>query len=1526
MKTIILQMSMQKLRGLQLNRHNFQDLFEPVRTTAQAAKRGSETCGESSVGSKPAKQMRMCDQHKRGETNSTPGSGFSGNQSAFTSDDNVVGTDGNRDFDLWGSSASKLLADLASSANLCSEGKLLGENIVSSSGMEADSGVDTWSVNRGDSREAPYLGSSPQAAMQATRKMEGEEAVVSIKQEVMWPEDCCNHTGKLTGGDDDPSKEVQGQHVIHIPSEVDVCIKMEIDPERQELGQTVPSGIFPDHTQQNVGVMSCQVQPSTSPPLSCIRVENLQRQFEESVRSIDMFKYHEQDASSLSPSQHKRTKPSPTESHCQRQNSLVSSFNHMHSDSKEVSVSNQSAVENFLLVKPSGKSMRDPSQNSSQCMTNVLRRLLTKAQYSDKESSLNDDSGRYLQDRTTNQSSEDQTTKTAICRPVTSDSPAKSACDVEESRILIKCASASQASSVQRSPPDRFAYNLLSSLLTADRCGVPEDVCPIDAKSVSVYQSQEPQKIESMKTFKQEPDTASSEYNQALPDYTKDQQQQRADCDSGNKWSAATSRQDFTSVASHENIFVTSHLQSCAPYLRVRDILKLPASHTPLLPSLLLASESSRSCPEQPKQSRLLSLALSTPLASAQKRIDSFKSYSNMSLRDILTMRVPPSLELGGAASASSKDDHENKDVGEEDEEKVGGESQVVWECDFCDFSGAEKSVVASHRASQHNDFVDGSCEAEKGSAPWQRSPFSSVPETQTGLPQTGNLLDEDEDGNEENPNRKIFSPSRHCVNKRKLKRESLSTPKTEDSESEMDDSTGGRKSLLASSSEPDDPGDGNYIPPKSLQQSDSYDSESFSDTDAEQDSFSPRRKEAKNGGESRLTLFSKTMDKRLEDGVMSLKSEHTAFQFVCLYCALKVSSLKLIKDHIRCNTTTVPHYFKAKTQQASDQECHMVFLCPREECSFTSPNPKFFLQHVLKCQGHIFGACSFVLKVLTTPLCVSFRKASAAQCVVASCYFSSSDLMVMRRHLFGHILQMHAMLMVFMRTITSAVTDSHAGSSDLCPFLCFLCSENLSTLQSACVHMESEHGGLTTGVFYLQNQPDVICGSDARPAVSLCCTKCKQMMLQLGQWLCHMCEITASAADIKDSKHETHLSTMLWSRLLQPAAYDTASDADVNVMSLQLNEWPWYIKSSTDVLAARIPKPDSRTAEQVPLIRRILTENALLSLPVFPSACVKSQVQSDCSESLDSLNVSQTKVMTRVPAPFTNSDEADQRSGVFEKSSFPSKAGNTQKKSHNQNSAFERCSFSLLRSQLQGVTATPPLIHMCENKISDKDCSYFNKAVKWAKDRGTPGESSVSRAFFSLGASSEKKKSFTTSNSIPITSDVACCETVVEQQYTDASDIDHRVQPDDITQSSSSQKDSKLDLMNGVWACGPLLRSSLTNPIADNTSKRHCHSLGTSTLEAAAAERRDHFQTKDDGQSQVDQSSATPSHHASQLSTPLAKSCHCSQPLCQSELCDPLIAGKETEDMVAWLDQQGSHMMRVLGDAMDDSSNEKQF
>ncbi|XP_025110476.1 uncharacterized protein LOC112573960 [Pomacea canaliculata] len=964
------EMSMQKLRGLQLNRHSFQDLFEPVRTTARASKRGSETCGESSVGSKPAKQMRMCDQDKRGETNSTPGSGFSGNQSAFTSDDNVVGTDGNRDFDLWGSSASKLLADLASSANLCSEGKLLGENIVSSSGMEADSGVDTWSVNRGDSREAPYLGSSPQAAMQATRKMEGEEAVVSIKQEVMWPEDCCNHTGKLTGGDDDPSKEVQGQHVIHIPSEVDVCIKMEIDPERQDLGQTVPSGIFPDHTQQNVGVMSCQVQPSTSPPLSCIRVENLQRQFEESVRSIDMFKYHEQDASSLSPSQHKRTKPPSTEPHCQRKSSLVSSFNHIHSDSKEVSVSNQSAVENFLLVKPSGKSMRDPSQNSSQCMTNVLRRLLTKAQYSDKESSLNDDSGRYLQDRTTNQSSEDQTTKTAICRPVTSGSPVKSACDVEESRILIKCASASQASSVQRSPPDRFAYNLLSSLLTADRCGVPEDVCPIDAKSVSVYQSQEPQKIESMKTFKQEPDTASSEYNQALPDYTKDQQQQLSDCDSGNKWSAATSRQDFTSVASHENIFVTSHLQSCAPYLRVRDILKLPASHTPLLPSLLLASESSRSCPEQPKQSRLLSLALSTPLASAQKRIDSFKSYSNMSLRDILTMRVPPNLELGGAASASSKDDHENKDVGEEDEEKVGGESQVVWECDFCDFSGAEKSVVASHRASQHNDFVDGSCEAEKGSAPWQRSPFSSVPETQTGLPQTGNLLDEDEDGNEENPNRKIFSPSRHCVNKRKLKRESLSTPKTEDSESEMDDSTGGRKSLLASSSEPDDPEDGNYIPPKSLQQSDSYDSESFSDTDAEQDSFSPRRKEAKNGGESRLTLFSKTMDKRLEAGVMSLKSEHTAFPVCLPVLCLKGKLFKTYKRPYSMQHNHGATLFQSQNSASQRPGVSHVSL-PQRGVFFHKPESKVFSPACFKMPGtHLWCLLLCAESADHTPLC----------------------------------------------------------------------------------------------------------------------------------------------------------------------------------------------------------------------------------------------------------------------------------------------------------------------------------------------------------------------------------------------------------------------------------------------------------------------------------------------------------------------------------------------------------------------------
>jgi hypothetical protein len=120
---------------------------------------------------------------------------------------------------------------------------------------------------------------------------------------------------------------------------------------------------------------------------------------------------------------------------------------------------------------------------------------------------------------------------------------------------------------------------------------------------------------------------------------------------------------------------------------------------------------SSRGYPQQPTTAQTASPKLTT---------EKLKTFSNMSLRDILTMTTeaaflaPPSdpafTSSGKRASSSSRQAKRPsasfKDGNHPYQERTASDSDVMWECGFCDFSAHEKSVVMAHRQQRHADMM----------------------------------------------------------------------------------------------------------------------------------------------------------------------------------------------------------------------------------------------------------------------------------------------------------------------------------------------------------------------------------------------------------------------------------------------------------------------------------------------------------------------------------------------------------------------------------------------------------------------------------------------------------------------------------------------------------------------------------------------------------------------------------------------------------------------------------------------------
>ena len=1052
----------QRLKTCQLKRDMFQLHFSPQSDPNPSRKRPEhpEADGEDSDRPPPAKQSRgegggsdteMKTEQQEGEEQSSSSESVDELPMHFQS----------RDIAKRGHHGVASTSKQSSTVTGLTTGVM--ENIVSSSGMEADIGAERVQVSAGETAEgAP----SPAAPLEPTRtsKTPTEDIPsITIKQESDSNDADFAHAfsgntaasggqGPPDHGEDNPAFSSTGENLA-----AGVTVKQEVEDFPADPCNTsfnVSAERQHEHDAQHSS------RPTSSPPLSHIRVETLQRQFEESFGA-----HLTSSAASLDfDSSHPLQEPHPVQLiTAQKDPEMVENFlidTHLSEASSLVGSDSQ------LLV--------DEGQGSS--TPSMLRHLLTRPRQ---------------------QAADGQESSSYAGRADRAAEASQSSQDSQQSGAGL------EANIKTPSTPQRHTENFL---LTPGKDGFQD-------------------RREDRSTFvKQEPEENADDYSHALIASfgSSEQQNEKESVRLGSRekqWNARSQNRQRTSFLTRQ--------------------AKQREASTP---------------PRNTQKNSVLGLSPSEKL----------KSYSNMSLRDLLTMKTEinhsPFRERSTGESAR--------------------EGDVVWECGFCHFEHHSKSVVLTHRQQHHAQHMaeaglrDDEGEGEKwaassadgddlaefreedgGRESWRDQPSTSGASGQV-WPQS------------------LSSPwaGRYSSQAEALSRSSRARGirRDDDFDYMSDDSV-----VSSSGSEPEDLEDKNYVPPKNLSLQEIVSSEEEEESGEEKQVKKVAVMVKKRRGRPPKNRNKIPEDRKDGQRDSSLWVKRSNELYLCPYCDHPPSSLPVLKDHIR-HTANKTHLLVVRRAEMAEGQ---RYICPGEKCSemesYDPQESRRYLVHVLQCQGHILDAHKpSTQAVALTLLDKVGRVAGFLNCPISNCYFVSYFKEQMRVHLEYHVQRLHRSQMLLFRSVCTVMAKTYASVSGFDRYICYQCSSIVVDLGQVMNHVQKEHEGKVRGVLHVTQRLE---GKSRGIIVAVQCLKCLQRVPSLDQWFGHSCQVTGQQASEKDAA---------WSSLVgkyKPTPCVPAFD-----------EWLWRISNTSikvapPVSAANKSETDGDKQRPLPLIRSIL-------------------------------------------------------------------------------------------------------------------------------------------------------------------------------------------------------------------------------------------------------------------------------------------------------------------------------------------------
>ncbi|XP_076462808.1 uncharacterized protein LOC143295129 [Babylonia areolata] len=1002
------------------------------------------------------------------------------------------------------------------------------ENIVSSSGMEPDVGTDQTLTSRSGQ---PETCQSP-VPTKSTEKWTREAPVSTIKRETESDHGEFAHALGRNGAEGPGQAGRRGSEPAACsPGDALVCVKQE----PVEEPTRVVNDPMCQQARQQGHVLSRSV---SSPPLSNIRVENLQRQFEES------FGVHPAAMTTSAASEFPLPEPHP-----------------VHLIAQPSRLASQGLVENFLIDTAQSTSAFSGFESRSsegglrddQTSPSMLRHLLTRPLHERScQSSVNradnldteQDAGQSDElERQEGQMQERNTNAAAL--------PAQF-----QDNFLLTSSKQWKTESVEKGPR---AVSVKS-----------EDLQSLNLESQGLSHSDGEPGRTSPPFIKQEREDSSEEYSTAL-----------------NLMTSAGPR-----VAPSQEDMPVSESQDALPQLRSRR--RCPQGTLQSLPSAPVtrctgSEEGSRSSEKSPARQTASSHVVAISAS------ETLKSWSNMSLRDLLTMetRLSPWSVKGQVAESGG-------DPTGEDNPVSTTQSEVVWECGFCHFEDYDKTVVLTHRRQHHAQLME--------EAGMQNGTGKGDPDTWAG-----SSVDEEEklsqgEGEEDGGDDHVswmdqpstssgYSGVPHHFSSFPLSESHERTQRARGSRRDQDfeylsDSTVESESDI----ELDNLDDKTYEPPKGLEFSDTLVSTEEEDDDNSMKKTKGRKASVDKVRKRRRLGRRKSMradlnvrkdpgirrDPAAEDDVEKVKDENELYR--CLTCRRQPLTLQAMKDHVRYAPDT-RHLLMVRPQA---QPSCLQFICPGTQCTnlktalFTECQS--YLVHVLQCQGHIFDILKSSIQNAALTFSSKIKEwAGFLNCPISNCHFVSYHREQLRAHLDDHLGHLHTSQMLLFRSVCTVMAKMYGGVGGFDRYICYRCSSILIDLPRVVQHMLSDHEGQVRGVLMVTQKVE---SRSQGIVVAIQCLKCCMRVPSLHLWFTHECGSTSSQPLNEGSaKSQPSSASSLDSSVL------TAYSPTPSIPPFQ--EWVWGQQSSNRKLPLSTSgcsvQKETSPQEQLPLIRSIL-------------------------------------------------------------------------------------------------------------------------------------------------------------------------------------------------------------------------------------------------------------------------------------------------------------------------------------------------
>ncbi|KAL8576487.1 hypothetical protein ACOMHN_003045 [Nucella lapillus] len=1040
------------------------------------------------------------------------------------------------------------------------------ENVVSSSGMELDTGTDQKLTPK--SRQAETcLSPAPSTPLLSEDKKTYEPLHISAVKEEGRSDDAdfAHALGNKPTESPSETREVWKGDGHSTPT----CDGSSFRVKQEPVDGSPPAMADMDSLYQHDSLQGNILSRSvSSPPLSNIKVENLQRQFEES------FGVHPVALTSSVASEFLHTEPHP-----------------VHLFAQPSRLASQELVENFLIdPSKSTPSFTDSKSgvewNNDRSSPSMLRQLLTRPLHKSSACQSGANGGEaYLTEQEDQQSHEsdrlEKDTDNASATQVLDNSSATQVLDnflltsEKEQRLQ-------NIQTVQRSASGKTKDSELSDT----KNGI---LSPPDARSsenVSPFIKPEPEdsarSSENMSPFiKPDPEDSARSSENVSPFIKPEPEDSAEDYSTG-----------LNLMASAVPALKLTNSPSILPQ---QDIPSVPHDSNPSPQNVLLSSvfkqENSWGSQSAEDCGQTTSLQTIPPA-------ETLKTFSNMSLRDLLTMDTRSSLTSDkGQATESGDGDRQCDSAG-----PVAG--SVVWECGFCHFEHRNKAVVLAHRQEHHAHLMEeGAMQGSPGQELCESRAASSVddeeklshdeedhvswrdqPSTSTGYQSISQIFSSFPPTAASQPGGLMYKRRQRIRGFRRDEDFDYLSASTVESESDV---------------EPDNLEDETYEPPNNLDISDTNLSseeegsvENMKNNAVWGDKLRTKKHLSKKkniGKESypkkgtHIKSGGSNMTKESLDGPERGKELTELYR--CMSCRRQPLPLSAIKDHIRY----APDSRHLLMVRPLDDPACFHFVCPGTKCGDGNtalfPECQSYLVHVLQCQGHIFDVLKSAVHTTALTLLNKWKDPAAIlDCPIDNCQYVSSSRGHMWAHMDDHLNHLHTSQMLLFRSVCTVMAKMYGKVDGFDRYICYRCSSILIDLPRVIQHMLLDHRGQVRGVLIVTQKTE---SRSQGIVVAIQCLKCFLRVPSLLLWFTHKCQVMSRNL-VKDATepHPTTDSTRSSDRV-------KAYNPDPSIPPFE--EWIWgqqgsKMKNSTSATSAgTTSQADTAPQDQLPIIRSIL-------------------------------------------------------------------------------------------------------------------------------------------------------------------------------------------------------------------------------------------------------------------------------------------------------------------------------------------------